>query len=108
MINEEDEKETIETKEAIKEAQDRYDEVLRDKHEQELAELRLKYILDQNSIRSSGYEDWMEEGIEKGIEENKRETVINLTKKGMDINFIKDITKLTEKEIKEIQKAANL
>ena len=98
MINEEDEKEIIETKEAMKKAQDRYDEVLRDKHEQELAELRLKYILDQNSIRSSGYE----EGKEEGKKERAKEIVINLTKKGMDIEFIKDVTKLSEKEIEEI------
>ena len=55
MVNENDDDETMETKKTIKEAQDRYEELKRDEHEMELAELREKYILDQKSLIETGY-----------------------------------------------------
>ena len=120
IINDEDDKETIETKETIQEALERYEQLQEDKHEMELAELRLKYILDQNSIKKTGYREGMEKGIEKGrkegikegIREGKkeqiREMVINLIKKGMDNKFIIEMTQVSEEEIESIRKSENL
>lgn len=106
MISENDDNETIETKEAIQEAQERYNEVSQDKHEMELAELRLKYILDQNSIRSSGYREGKDEGIKEGIkegrEEEKKKIAKNLLKQGMSIDVIIEATGLTKDEIEKL------
>ena len=95
MINENDDKETVETKETIQEALEKYEQLKEDKHEMELAELRLKYILDQNSIRKSGYREGKEAGV--------KEVVINLIKKGMDTKFIMDATGLTKEEVEKIK-----
>ena len=99
MINENDDNETIETKEAIQEAQERYDEVLQDKHEQELAELRLKYFLDQNSIRSSGYR----EGKEEGEKEKAKEIAKKMLKNRLDREKIIEYTGLSESEIENLK-----
>lgn len=99
MITEYDDNETIETKEAIREAQERYDEVLQDKHEMELAELRLKYILDQNSIRSSGYREGKEEGIKEGTKKKSIEIAKKLLVQNVDTKIIIEATGLSEEEI---------
>lgn len=100
MINESDDEKTIETKETIKEAQKKYEELQKDKHEMELAELRLKYILDQNSIRNSGYI----EGKEAGIEEEKIEIAKKLLKQGVDISTIAIATGLSKEKIEVLGK----
>lgn len=96
-----------ETKETIQEAQERYNDVLQDKHEQDLAELRLKYILDQNSIRSSGYDDGKEEGkkegMKEGIEKKTKEVIINMLNKGMDDRVIIEVTNVSKEKLDEIK-----
>lgn len=72
MENKKDDNEMVETKRTIKEAQDRYEELKRDKHEMELAELREKYILDQNSLIETGYNHGREDGLAEGIAEGIR------------------------------------
>ena len=44
------------------------------------------------------------EGIEKGIKQEKINTVIEMKKEGLEIKLISKITKLTTKEIEEIFK----
>ncbi len=107
MIDENDDEEMRETKETIQEAQERYNDVLQDKHEQDLAELRLKYILDQNSIRSSGYDDGKEEGkkegMKEGIEKKTKEVIINMLNKGMDDRVIIEVTNVSKEKLDEIK-----
>lgn len=63
MKSEDDDKDTIETKQAIKEAQAQYNKLLEDKHEMELAELREKYMLEQISLKRTGYREGKEAAL---------------------------------------------
>ncbi|MGB0869619.1 MAG: Rpn family recombination-promoting nuclease/putative transposase [Flavobacteriales bacterium] len=64
----------------------------------------LKYYRDiQNTIDTSH-----QEGIEKGIKEEKKNIVIESLKEGLEIQVISTITKLTEIEILKIKKEENL
>ena len=56
---------------------------------------RLKEIDERNTA--------LQEGREEGIEDNKKEVIINMLKKEMDYNVISDITGKTIDEIKEIE-----
>ena len=98
MINENDDKETVETKETIQEAQERYEQLQKDKHEMELAELRLKYILDQNSIRASGYREGKEEGKIEGAQEIAKKMLAE----NIELDIIIKVTGLTKEEIEKL------
>ena len=56
---------------------------------------RLKEIDERNTA--------LQEGREEGIEDNKKEVIINMLKKEMDYNVISEITGKTIDEIKEIE-----
>ena len=99
MINEEDDKEMVETKETIQEAMERYEQIQQDKHEMELAELRLKYILDQNSIKKTGYR----EGIEKGSNDKAKEMAKKMLRDGFDKETVSKYTGLSKSEIDNIK-----
>lgn len=90
-----DDKKTKETKQTIKEAQERYEGLLKNKHEMELAELREKYILDQISIKNTGYREGREDGI--------KEIVKSLLKQKVDIGTISKATGLSNEEIEKIR-----
>ena len=45
------------------------EEISQDEHERYLAELREKYILDQNNIEATGYDKGLKQGKEEGIKE---------------------------------------
>ena len=104
MINENDDEKTVETKETIKEAQEKYEQLQEDKHEMELAELRLKYILDQNSIRNSGYREGKEAGKKDGARKEKLEIAKKLLKQKVDIDTIVIATELSKEEINNLEK----
>jgi hypothetical protein len=48
--------------ENLKEAKQKYDAILADEREKELAELRLKYIMDEQATEEYGYNRGLEEG----------------------------------------------
>jgi predicted transposase/invertase (TIGR01784 family) len=54
--------------ENLKEAKQKYDAILADEREKELAELRLKYIMDEQATEEYGYNRGLEEGEKKGKE----------------------------------------
>ncbi|WP_211233489.1 hypothetical protein [Thermicanus aegyptius] len=54
-----------------------------------------------NSYEKKGYE----RGIEKGIEQGKMEAARKLLQKGMDVNFIQEITELPMEKIEELKKS---
>jgi predicted transposase/invertase (TIGR01784 family) len=54
--------------ENLKEAKQKYDAILADEREKELAELRLKYIMDEQDIEEYGYNRGLEDGEKKGKE----------------------------------------
>lgn len=81
--------------EDIKKAKEELEKIKQNETDKRLADLRMKYILDQNSIRSSGFRE--------GKKEEKLEIAKKLIKLKMPIEQIVEITELTEEEIKNIQ-----
>lgn len=86
--------------EDIKKANDEFEKINEDKHEQYLAHLRLKHIMDIKATEEYGYE----RGKEAGIAENQKEVILKLNKKNFSIKEISEIIDLSEEEIKTIIK----
>lgn len=99
------------TKKAIKQAKDTLEQISKDKHEQELARLRKKYIMNQNAIQEYGYcqgvEDGKRDGIEigknDGIQFEKIETAKKMLARKMPIDVIIEITGLSKEKIENIK-----
>ena len=72
------------------------EEISQDEHERYLAELREKYILDQNNIEATGYD--------KGLKQGKKEIAKEMIKEKMPLEVISKITKIPKKELQEIKK----
>lgn len=105
--NEEGVKRIVEKNEEIKEAMEELEIISGDAEARRLAELRQKYILDQNSCIDEaverGLKKGIEEGIEKGIKNNKIEVAKRMLKQNMNIELICQITDLTKEEIEKIK-----
>ncbi len=94
----------------IKKAKEILEEISGNEHEQYLAHLREKYILDQNNLLDTGYERGFEQGIEQGIEQgfeqgSKQERISiakEMRKQDYTIEEIQKITKLTKEEIEKL------
>ena len=84
-----------ETTEAINAAKKILEEMSQDEHERYLAELRQKYIMDQKAIADRG----LEKGIEKGIEQVAKK----MLDKGVDIDFIMEVTNLSKEKIESLK-----
>ena len=88
------------------------EEISQDEHERYLAELREKYILDQNNIEATGYDKGLKQGKKEGIkkgreegkEESKKEIAKEMIKEKMPLEVISKITKIPKKELQEIKK----
>ncbi len=92
--------------EDIKQAKKVLEDISNDEHEQYLADLREKYILDMNSIKLSGFQDGKEEGLKQGLKQGKSESKIEIAKRlknqGVDIDIIINATKLSKEEIEKL------
>ena len=88
------------------------EEISQDEHERYLAELREKYILDQNNIEATGYDKGLKQGKKEGIkkgreegkEESKKEIAKEMIKEKMPLEVISKITKIPKEELQEIKK----
>ena len=80
------------------------EEISQDEHERYLAELREKYILDQNNIEATGYD----KGLKQGIKEGKREIAKEMIKEKMPLEVISKITKIPKEELEKLQKKFNI
>ena len=88
------------------------EEISQDEHERYLAELREKYILDQNNIEATGYDKGLKQGKEEGIkkgreegkEESKKEIAKEMIKEKIPLEVISKITKIPKEELQEIKK----
>ena len=87
-------KQIMEENENVREAEENMEEITKDKHEQYLAWLHEKYILEKNTAEKAG--------IEKGISKGKREIAKRMLKEKMEISLIAKLTNLTEEEIQEL------
>ena len=71
-----------------------------------IAELRRKYILDQNTLRAERQiyrEKYLEEGQKVGEQNEKEKITRKLLKLEMPIEQIVQITELTEEEIRKLK-----
>ena len=66
----------------------------------------VKYLSDEDEERLLK-NSFIEQGIEKGIEQNKISTAKKMLEKNIDIDSIKEITGLSLDEIKELKKRSN-
>ena len=105
-------------KEIVK-AKEVLEEISQDEHERYLAELREKYILDQNATEAAGYDkglkvghsEGLKEGLEKGhkqgIEQGKKENNLSIAKKMLEekipLETIIKITNLSKKDIENLK-----
>ena len=72
-------------------------------------ELREKYYYREKQLRDelSRIKDGYMKGIKEGIEENRKEIVLNMYKNNMDIETICNIVRITEEEVKKIIREDN-
>ena len=109
-------------KEIVK-AKEVLEEISQDEHERYLAELREKYILDQNATEAAGYDKGLKvghseglkeglekghkQGIEKGIEQGKKENNLSIAKKMLEekipLETIIKITNLSKEDIENLK-----
>ena len=96
--NKEKDEKLEETIKAIQEAKKKYEELCQDEHARYIAELREKYIEETASVRQMGYE----EGLEKGLEKEKKEIAKIMKEKKYSNEEIMQITELTKEEIEKL------
>lgn len=79
-----------------------------DKELQHATLLKEKAVHDKvsaiNHAMRSGIEQGIKQGIEQGIEQGKKEIILNMLASNLSLEQIQQITKLSEKEIKELIK----
>ena len=78
----------------IQKAKKVLEEISQDEHEQYLAELREKYIMDQKAIEDAGYD----KGLKAGIEHIAKK----MLSKKIDLNTISELTGLSIQELKNL------
>ena len=90
--------------ENINKAKNVLEEISQDERERRLTELREKYRMDQHAIMLAGYDKGLRDGIEQGIEQNRKDILEKLLKTKLSIEEIIAITGFTEEEIKKLKK----
>ena len=78
----------------IQKAKKVLEEISQDEHEQYLAELREKYIMDQKAIEDAGYD----KGLKAGIEQIAKK----MLSKKIDLNTNSELTGLSIQELKNL------
>ena len=93
-------------KEIVK-AKEVLEEISQDEHERYLAELREKYILDQNATEAAGYDKGLKVGHSEGLKQGKKEKIIEIAKKMLEekipIETISKITNLSKEDIADLK-----
>ena len=89
---------------ALKQASDKLDTLSHDEKMRRLAELREKAIISENTNLSASYKKGLQEGVQEGSQLTKENIAIELLKKGMDVAFVQEITKLSANKIDELKR----
>ncbi len=90
---------TMEEIEEVKMAKEELDKIRQNKREERLAELRQKYIMDQNAIEEYGYD----RGKEEGIKENRLEIAKKMLEQNATIEFVVTCTGLTKEQVEKLR-----
>ena len=98
----------MEENEDIKQAKEELDKIQQDERERWLAFQREMYVMDMQATREYGYDEGHEDGIKdgriQGINENKKDIIINMYKEKIDIDVICKIVELSKEEVEKIIK----
>ena len=94
----------------IQKAKKVLEEISQDEHEQYLAELREKYIMDQKAIEDAGYDKGLnvgynkglKTGIAQGITQGKLQIAKKMLSKKIDLKTISELTGLSIQELKKL------
>ena len=98
----------------IQKAKKVLEEISQNEHEQYLAELREKYIMDQKATEAAGYDKGLKTGLKQGIQQGlqqglkqgmQKEKIENAKKmldEKIDINTISRITGLSIQDLKNL------
>ena len=90
----------------IQKAKKVLEEISQDEHEQYLAELREKYIMDQKAIEDAGYDKGLKTGYDKGLKTGIAQGIKQIAKKMLnekiDLDTISRITGLSIRELKTL------
>ena len=90
----------------IQKAKKVLEEISQDEHEQYLAELREKYIMDQKAIEDAGYDKGLNVGYNKGLKTGIAQGIKQIAKKMLnekiDLDTISRITGLSIQELKNL------
>ena len=90
--------------EDIKKANEELEKISADKHEQYLAHLRQKHIMDTKAVEEYGYLRGKEEGKAEGKNETQLEMIKSMLKEGLSIEIISKVSKLSVDEIEKLIK----
>ena len=88
--------------ESMKEAREKLDKMSKDEKVRRMAELRQKALMDEREAEYTGYSKGLEQGITQGAENEQKKIAKRMKEKGIDIDSIAEITKLSKKEIEKI------
>ncbi len=72
------------------------------KEERELYEERMKWLRDVESAMEGREEKGRQEGIEIGIEQNKRDNALRMLRKGLSIPDVAECTDLSEEKVRRL------
>ena len=92
----------MEENEEIKEAMEELEEISKDEQLRRIAELKEKAIRDEQNGLRHARQDGIKEGIEKGMNQEKRKIARKLKEKNWEVQEIIEITGLTKEEIEQI------
>ena len=84
--------------ESMKKAKEKLNTMSEDERIRRLAELREKAILDELEVKAYNYR----KGKNEGLEQKNKEIAKKLKEKGLNIDFIIEITNLTKEEIEKL------
>ena len=86
----------------IQKAKKVLEEISQDEHEQYLAELREKYIMDQKAIEDAGYDKGLKAGLEQGITHGIKKIAKKMLNEKIDLDTISRITGLSIQELENL------
>ncbi len=89
---------------ALKDAKKILTKISSDEHERYLADLREKYILDQQAYIETGYEKGHKAGVEEGIEQGIEQVILSMLTQNLSFEEISKLTNIDIEKIKQIAK----
>ena len=97
----------MEENKAIKKAIGELEQVSGDEKIRRIAELKEKYIRDEQAsleyAKDEGYKTGKEEGMKAGRNEGKNEIAKNMLKENLSIELISKLTSLSQEEIEKLK-----